>query len=198
MTTVDNQAPFAKIHDWIEKEKALGSPSPDRVVLATTTPQGVPHSRLVAVRELTAEGVLFFTQQGTRKTLELGENPDASMTLWLALQQRQVILDGIIHPLSQQENESYWKTMPLDRQLRFSAYAPTSGQPISSLEVLESTLAELIKKFGNAEIPMSEYYCGFRLIPAFIYFYTLGTQTFSEVMRYERTPRGWEEQLLSP
>lgn len=198
MTNIDNQAPFAKIHHWIEKEKELGSAAPDRVVLATTTPQGVPHSRVVAVRELTAEGVLFFTQQGTRKTLELGENPDASMTLWLALQQRQVILDGIIQSLSQQENESFWKTMPPDRQLRFSAYAPTSGQPISSLDILESKLAELVKKFGEAEIPMSEYYCGFRLIPAFIYFYTLGTQTFSEVIRYERTQKGWDEQLLSP
>ncbi|OAI48815.1 hypothetical protein AYO45_00640 [Gammaproteobacteria bacterium SCGC AG-212-F23] len=130
--------PISKMNEWLSKEKALGSMNPDRVVLATATKEGIPHSRIVAIREISPEGVLFFTQKGTRKVYELHGNPKASMTLWLPMQQRQVILDGIIQILTFEENIQYWKTMLRERQLRFSAYAPTSGKAIRSLDEIEN------------------------------------------------------------
>lgn len=40
-----------------------------------------------------------------RKVRELTENTQASMTLWLPLQQREVIIDGNVEPLIQDENK---------------------------------------------------------------------------------------------
>ena len=124
--------PYTKMQEWLDKENDLGSENPNRVVLATATSNGIPHSRIVAVREISPKGILFFTQQGTRKVAEITENPHASMTLWLAMQQREVIIDGIIEALAQDENKYYWETMSRERQLRFSTYSPVSTQPIGS------------------------------------------------------------------
>lgn len=198
MSKNDDLIPLLRMHDWIDKERTLGSPSPDRVVLATCSAEGIPHSRIVAIREVTPEGVVFFTQRGTRKVAELMHNPSASLTLWLALQQRQVILDGIVKPLTQSENEKYWTTLPRERQLRFSAYAPTSGQTIDSISVLEHQLDTLTKKFLGDAVPMSHDYCGFHLIAETIYFYTLGDNTFSESLRYKRFKDTWDKQFISP
>jgi pyridoxamine 5'-phosphate oxidase len=183
---------------WIEEEKALGSTSPDRVVLATCSSEGIPHSRIVAIREITQEGILFFTQRGTKKVAELMHNPYSSMTLWLALQQRQVILDGIANPLTKNENESFWDTLPRERQLRFSAYAPTSGQVIDSVEVLEHQLNMLTEKYLGNAVPMCNDYCGFHLIAETICFYTLVDNTFSESLRYKKEQNEWIKQLISP
>lgn len=198
MSKSDDEIPLFKMRTWIEKEKAIGSASPDRVVLATCSPEGIPHSRTVAIREITQEGVLFFTQRGTKKVAELTHNPCASMTLWLALQQRQVILDGIVKALTNAENESCWAALPRERQLRFSAYAPTSGQVIESKSVLEKQLEALTEKFLGNAIPMCKEYCGFHLIVDTIYFYTLGDNTFSESLRYKKHKDVWDKQIISP
>lgn len=194
----DNHIPLFTMRHWIEEEKALGSTSPDRVVLATCSSKGIPHSRIVSIREITQEGILFFTQRGTKKVAELMHNPYSSMTLWLPLQQRQVILDGIAKPLTYSENESFWEALPRERQLRFSAYAPTSGQVIDSVSVLECQLDTLTEKYLGHAVPMCNDYCGFHLIAETICFYTLRDNTFSESLRYKRSQNEWIKELISP
>lgn len=190
--------PIDKINEWLESEKKLGSAHPERMVLATAGKDGIPHSRIVAIREINQAGILFFTQRGTRKTIQIQENPQASMTLWLPLQQREVILDGKLQALSQQENEYYWQQRRRDIQLRFLAFSPTSGHPIHSLKKLEEKYTKLATQFQNKPIPISEYYCGYRLIPDTFVFYTLDDNAFSEVVQYTYHQNKWLSQLLSP
>jgi Pyridoxamine 5'-phosphate oxidase len=57
--------------------KNAGSIAPNRAVLATATDTGTPHSRIVAIREMAQDSILFFTQKGTRKEKELRKNPKA-------------------------------------------------------------------------------------------------------------------------
>lgn len=192
--------PIITINEWLTKEKELGSSDPNRMVLATAGKDNVPHSRIVAVREINERGVLFFTQRGNGKVIQILENPQVSMTLWLPLQQRQVNLEGQNLPLSEKENQAYWQSLSRERQLRFAAYAPTSTQAISSLQELENKYQNLIKEFADQAhpIPMSAYYCGFRLVPQEIYFYTLGINAFSEYIQYRWGDNSWVRQLLSP
>jgi pyridoxamine 5'-phosphate oxidase len=188
--------PIKKIFAWLDKEKQLGSPEPDRVVLATALANGTVHSRIVAIREITEEGVLFFTQKTSRKVVDLSENPSASMTLWLPLQQREIVFDGFAKALTADENQKYWNTLPYERQVRFSLYQ--SGRAISSLKELDNEYQILLTKYRDEKVPMWDSYCGYRLCPEIIYFYTLGLEKFSEVMKYSRTESGWSEQLVSP
>jgi len=190
--------PFKIIEDWLEQEKNLGSLYPNRLVLATATKDAVPHSRIVAIKEMTHESILFFTQKGTRKTLEIETNPIASATLWLPLQQREIILDGEIAPILANDNKKYWEALPRETQLKFSAYSSTSTQPINSINELEEKYDALSIQYKNSEIPLTAYYCGYRLFPKEILFYTLGTNTFSEVFQFKLINNEWKKQLLSP
>lgn len=185
-----------KIKSWLEEEKQLGSGEAGSVVLATASASGEVHSRIVAIREITEAGVLFFTQKRSQKAKDLSENSSASMTLWLPLRQREVVLDGVVEPLSQSENEHYWETLPRERQLRFLTYK--SGARIDSLAALQADYEVLEKKFQDKKIPMGESYCGYRLVPKRIYFYTLGQGTFSEVIQYALHEKAWIKQLISP
>jgi pyridoxamine 5'-phosphate oxidase len=190
--------PFQKIKEWIALEKNKGSTNPDCIVLATSDRDAIPHSRIVAIKEMSEPYLLFFTQPSTRKALEIKENPVASATLWLPLQQREVMMDGIIHTLTDEENESYWKQLPRERQLKFASYAPTSDQPIESLDILNQKQATLAAKYPSGQIPMNNFYCGYRLEIHTFYFYTLGSDSFSEYVRFKRVDGEWQKQLLSP
>lgn len=147
--------PFCKTRDWLTKEKSLGVEDPDCAVLATVTHTGIPHSRIVAIRKIETDSLLFFTQQKTRKVNELLNNPAASMNFVLLMQQRQITIEGIAKPLSPEENEQFWQTLPRVRQLRFSAYAPTSGQVIKDINDLETKRKDLEEQFLGQAIPMS-------------------------------------------
>jgi pyridoxamine 5'-phosphate oxidase len=190
--------PINKVKEWIRKEEILGSPPSLSAVLATAGQDGFPHARVVAIRELTEAGFIFFTQRGSRKVKELRDNPRATLVFWLAMQQREVIVEGSIQMLTETENQTYWKALPRERQLRFSTYAPTSGQALRTLSELEEKAEILKKRWADEEIPLSEFYCGFRLLPEIFYFYTVGTTTFSESSRYHYEGNIWVERTLSP
>ncbi|MFT3741560.1 MAG: pyridoxamine 5'-phosphate oxidase family protein [Gammaproteobacteria bacterium] len=190
--------PFKKMQDWLEAEKNLGSPNPAHVVLATTTSDAKPHSRVVAIREIQTDGILFFTQSRKRKAIELKGNSSASLTLWLPLQQREVILDGHTIFLTDAENDHYWETLPRERQLLFSVYSPISDEAISSTKDLDIKQEILIEKYHNKAIPRNEGYIGFKFIPQHFYFYTLGINAFSELLLYSLNNQQWALKQLSP
>ncbi|CUI16118.1 conserved hypothetical protein [Candidatus Protochlamydia naegleriophila] len=197
MIHIDTCHPLEKMKAWIESEKAMGSDNPNRVVLATSS-QDIPRSRIVAIREITGEGIVFFTQRETRKARDLSINPRVSMTLWLAQQQRQVVLEGYVKALTDEENLFYWRTIPREQQLRFTAYAPISSHAIPSPTTLSEKYRDLKSAFENRDIPMSDHYCGFHAIAISMCFYTLGSEEFSEVLHFEYCHGKWKQQLLSP
>ena len=59
----------------------------------------------------------------------------------------------------------------------------------------ESFLSALIASFS---IFMSEFYVGFRFVPETFIFYTTGSISFSEVVKYTKENDAWTQQLLSP
>jgi pyridoxamine 5'-phosphate oxidase len=190
--------PFNILKEWLNKEKERGVEEPCCAILSSCTSSGDPHSRVVAIREIEADSLIFFTQQKTRKVTELLNNPKACLNFLFAMQGRQVILEGIAIPISLEENEIFWTTLPRERQLRFSVYAPTSGQVIKDLNPLETRKKELIDQFTGLSIPMSEHYFGFRFIPQTWIFYTVGSISFSEVVRYTKVEDNWKKELISP
>jgi pyridoxamine 5'-phosphate oxidase len=190
--------PYQMLDAWLEEEKASGAPNPKQAVLSTTTSQPVPHARVVAIREISDKGLLFFTQRGTRKVAEMKDNPKCCLTFWFELKQRQVIIEGIIEALSEQENDAYWQSYPKEARLRFYAYAPTSGQPISSKEILEDKRRQLTDSYKDKTIPISPDYCGFRIKPNRFCFYAYCTPELSDTYEYVIHDGAWRKQILSP
>jgi pyridoxamine 5'-phosphate oxidase len=191
--------PLAILNNWIEEEKQAGAINPQQAILSTATVNAIPHARVVAIREISSDqGLLFFTQKETKKVTELTQNPLAAMTFWFELYQREVMIEGTVIALSDEENESYWRSYPRTAQIRFCAYAPTSAQPITGKELLENKRIRIAEEFNGKQIPMSPHYCGFRLKPTKFIFYTFRTDELSDVVEYQVKEGHWSVQLLSP
>lgn len=190
--------PFSLINDWLNKEIELGASDAMNGVLATADQNATPHSRVVAIREIGKDNILFFTQRNTRKVLDLSENPKASLTLWLPLQEKEVMIDGNVKALDREEAEHYWENLPRERQLRFSVYAKSCMQPLIPKQLLEKNYEALSKQFEGQAIPVNENYYGFRLFPHTLYFYVIGGKSFSELKKYTLSNGNWQQQDLSP
>lgn len=187
-----------KIRNWIDSENKQLNLSVIYATLATASSNGIPSSRIVAVREISDDSVLFFTQDGTCKVKDMRDNPYASMTVWLPTHQREIVFEGQVIELSKSDNAEYWQSYPRESQLRFLAYAPTSGQRIESPDSLNEKLKLVRDKYAGKDIPLSEHYCGFRLVPTRVYFYEYLTDRLSEVREYIKEGGEWREHWLSP
>lgn len=190
--------PIELLNNWLVDEKNAGAPSPRQAVLSSCAKDSVPHARVVALREINDGGLLFFTQRGTRKVHELLENPFATIVFWFELTQREVILEGTVEALSDEENARYWQSNPRENQIRFTTYAPTSSQQIAHKNLLENRKKEIEREYEGKDLLFSPFYCGFRLIPERIMFYILRTDELSDVFEYQRHDGAWIKQWLSP
>ncbi|HAT9060344.1 TPA: pyridoxamine 5'-phosphate oxidase [Legionella pneumophila subsp. pneumophila] len=191
--------PITLLTVWISEELKKGAPNPQHAILSTTDKDAIPHGRVIAIREINEQGLLFFTQRGTRKVVEMTNNPVVSLTFWFELfDEREVMIDGTIMPLTESENKTYWDTYPAFAQIRFHSYALTSSQVIANKQLLENKRKTLTEQHQDKPLPMSEYYCGFRVIPRRMVFYTYRTDELSDVLEYCFINNNWEKRLLSP
>lgn len=187
------------LQKWINEEKDRGAPNPQQAILSTATATGIPRARVVAIRAITPQGMLFFTQRGTRKVAEIRENPRVSLTFWFELMQREVILDAHIEALTEEENKAYWSTYSRIAQIRFLAYAATSGQPIASKQILEDKKSAIEQEYDGHILPYTPLYCGYRIIPTQFIFYEYRTDELSDVFQYVLEDNGqWQKQAISP
>jgi pyridoxamine 5'-phosphate oxidase len=64
------------------------------MTLATATADGRPSARLVSLKRLSGEALVFTTALWTRKAEELRDNPQAAATLYWPRLERQVRVEG--------------------------------------------------------------------------------------------------------
>lgn len=191
--------PLEILNKWTQEELNSGAAYANNAVLATVAKDSnIPNSRVVAIRESNEQGILFFTQRNTKKVQEIISNPIASMTFWFELKAREVIINGVVEAISEEENEKYWKSYPREAQIRFYGYASTSAQPINNKKELEEKREGCRQEFADQAIPLHPLYCGFRLKPSKFIFYTFNSGPLSDVEEYEFKEGNWNSKLLSP
>jgi len=183
-----------RIQVWLEAEALpfmMG-------VLATVDNNGQPASRTVAIREVTAEGLLFFTQSGSAKVAELSAKPSASFTFMLPHTQRQVTVVGKVQPLDANENSSYWETYDQERRLRFLVYGTKSGQPLEKQQHLDEELTALRARYRDRLPERPSAYVGYRIVPETVKFYQLNAHRLSDAVSVLRTEDEWTLQRYVP
>jgi pyridoxine/pyridoxamine 5'-phosphate oxidase len=66
--------PLPLLERWLEDAKALPTPNPNAMTLATVDADGTPSARIVLLRGLGREGARFFTNRNSRKGKALAAN----------------------------------------------------------------------------------------------------------------------------
>ena len=178
-------SPIQLLNKWLEEEKALGAQYAYHAVLSTQGINNHPHSRITAIREVTEQGILLFTQRKARKVKEIENNPKISLTFWFERHAREVIIEGQAEFLAEEQNAIYWANNPKSAQIRFCSYAPTSGLPINDKQLLENKRCEIASSYQHHPIPLSPDYCGILIKPERFVFYASQLDELSDVWEYQ-------------
>ena len=189
--------PIKQFARWFGDAEGAGLKLPNAMTLATATKDGIPSARVVLLKGFDDEGFVFYTNYESRKGRELDENPNAALVFYWSELDRQVRISGAVAKTSREESESYFQTRPVDSQL--GAWASSQSRVISSREVLENKMRELIRQYEGGAAPLPPYWGGYRLAPAEIEFWQNRLGRLHDRLRYRRQPNGeWLIERLSP
>ena len=190
-------SPFTLFEQWLNDAIAADIPDPTAMTVATVDATGQPSQRIVLLKDVSEAGFVFFTNLGSRKAKELSQNPKISCHFPWFFMERQVRVCGVAERLSLKENAAYFFSRPKDSQL--AAYASKQSQPISSRELLLTQFAQMKEKFANKDLPVPDFWGGFRIVPHQIEFWQGGEDRLHDRFEYNRDSKGqWNIQRLMP
>ena len=92
--------------------------------------------------------------------------------------------------------EKYFISRPKDSQL--AAWASKQSSPISSRQALEIQFNQVKAQFAESDIPLPEFWGGFRVVPEEIEFWQGGENRLHDRFCFKRDKAGWNIARLSP
>jgi pyridoxamine 5'-phosphate oxidase len=188
--------PVVQLGNWLEQAAAAGVVEPNAFVLATSGPDRQPAARAVLLKDLSAEGLVFFTNYRSRKGQELDTNPLAAAAFVWTPVRRQVRVEGRVEKVSPEISDAYFASRPPEARLA-SAASPQS-QPVESREALEAALAELRARYPEGDLPRPAHWGGYRLLPESFEFWQGREARFHDRFEYRRRGRDWQIERLAP
>ena len=188
--------PIALFGLWLRTAADAGLSEPNAMTLATATPDGVPSARMVLLKSFDADGFVFFTNYGSRKSRELSANPHAALVVFWGALERQVRVVGRAEPVSAAESDAYYASRPREAQL--GAWASPQSQPIESRAELEARLADAERRFAGATPSRPEGWGGWRVIPGEIEFWQGRPGRLHDRLLFRRTDSAWTRVRLAP
>lgn len=188
--------PFDQFTLWMNQAIEAKVQDPTAMSVATVSSEGKPWQRMVLLKGFDKKGFVFYTNLGSRKAKEIEANAQVSLHFpWLQLD-RQVIIGGRAERLSAVEVVKYFLSRPKESQL--AAWASKQSSRINSRQALETQFAQIKEKFSKGDVPLPDFWGGYRVVPEEIEFWQGGESRLHDRFSYGLDGDDWEISRLSP
>ncbi len=191
--------PYLLLQRWLSDAEEAGEAEFNSMALATADAMGRPSVRNVLLRGLDEGGRLeFFTNQDSRKGIELAVNDRVALLFsWLGIR-RQVRVEGVAARLSDALSDAYFASRP--RESRIGAWASAQSSVLVDRAELDALVVEMTDRFADEEVPRPPNWGGYGVTPDVFEFWQGRPSRLHDRLRYRRgSPSdGWVRDRLAP
>jgi pyridoxamine 5'-phosphate oxidase len=191
-----SEAILQEFRDCMDAAVEAGEIEPTAMAVASLGRKEGISARTVLLKALDERGFVFYTNLESRKGRQLAANSNAALVfLWKAIK-RQVLVEGTVELVSEQEADQYFASR--DRSSKLGAWASDQSRPLKSrAELLKRAVACEARYFGRP-VPRPPHWSGLRVIPHMIEFWTGRSSRLHDRFRYTLNENGWDKQRLFP
>ncbi len=192
----DTTDPIRRFRRWLGDAARAHAPLHDAMALATATRAGVPSLRMVLLKQVDAQGFVFFTDARSKKGRELRANPRAAATFHWNTMGRQVRVEGRVVELGAAAADAYWVTRPRGSQI--SGATSHQSSTLASRAALVARRDALERRLAGGDVPRPAEWRGFRIVPDAIEFWTHRDDRLHHRELFRRRAGTWRASLLEP
>ena len=189
--------PFEIARQWLGEAEASEPNDPNAMALATVDEHGLPNVRMVLLKTIAEDSIVFYTNYESAKGREIDGQGKAAMVMhWKSLR-RQVRMRGLVTREEGPEADAYFASRSL--QSRLGAWASEQSRPLASRQSLMAKVAKITATKGVSP-DRPPYWGGYRIIPLKIEFWADGAFRLHDrfVWRREKIGDAWNILRLNP
>jgi pyridoxamine 5'-phosphate oxidase len=189
--------PVRQFEQWLKQAVDAGLSDPTGMVLATVDADGNPWQRIVLLKGASSDGFVFYTNYGSAKARAIEGEPRVSLLFpWNELD-RQVIVGGVAGKMPFAESARYFLSRPRESQV--AAWASRQSRPVPARAALEAEFKRLMQQFGRGEVPVPDFWGGYRVRPTRVEFWQGGAHRLHDRFLYTRQEdETWTIEQLQP
>lgn len=189
--------PLTTLKKWLKQaQKNSQLKEPWAMCLSTIDARKKPQSRIVLLKKLEKNQLIFFTNYLSPKGKDLKTHPVASVVFFWPELEKQIRISGTIKKTSRKTSSSYWRTRHRDSQL--SQWISQQSQPIQNRKTLKDLQKKAREKFKNKPIPCPPHWGGYALQIQKIEFWQGQPYRLHDRFLFLKTPSGWSNKRLFP
>lgn len=188
--------PMVLFERWLAQACDAKLADPTAMVVATVDENNQPWQRIVLLKHFDNQGMVFYTNLGSRKAHHLENNARISLLFPWHMLDRQVAVTGTAERLSPLEVVKYFHSRPRDSQI--GAWVSQQSSRISARNILESKFLEIKQKFQAGEVPLPSFWGGYRVHISHMEFWQGGEHRLHDRFLYQREGDTWQIDRLAP
>ena len=192
-----SQEPFIGILKTLEEAESANLVDWNAMNIASVDQMNQPSSRMVLLKKISDDGLVFFTNYNSRKGKEIELNPKVAVNFWWRELKKQIRIEGSIEKASEEDSDNYFNSRPL--KSRVSAIISNQSSKISSYEDLTNQIDNYLEQNDESSIKRPDH-CGlYIVIPNAVEFWEERDNRTHERLKYILAyDQKWISYLLSP
>ena len=192
-----SQEPFIGILKTLEEAESANLVDWNAMNIASVDQMNQPSSRMVLLKKISDDGLVFYTNYNSRKGKEVELNPKVAVNFWWRELKKQIRVEGFIEKASEKDSDDYFNSRPL--KSRVSAIISNQSSTISSYQDLTSQIDNYLEQNDESSIKRPDH-CGlYIVIPNAVEFWEERANRTHERLKYILSDdQKWSSHLLSP
>lgn len=154
--------PYDMFEKWMKEAGDAGILEPNAMALATVGAGGFPSVRMVLLKHFDRNGFVFFTNYGSRKGMQIEQNPMGAILFFWDKPERQIRIEGVIKKVAETVSDQYFHSRPLESRIA-AAISPQSK--IIDKKTLEKAFNKMKDDYPDGDIIRPSNWGGYQLAP---------------------------------
>ncbi|MDG5767963.1 pyridoxamine 5'-phosphate oxidase [Balneolales bacterium ANBcel1] len=189
--------PIQQFELWFEEAAGIIRDDPNAMVLSTADDNGRPSARTVLMKGFDDDGIVFYTNYESRKSLQIMKNPHVALTFQWPDLVRQVCIEGVAEKVPESQSDAYFRSRPVSS--RISAVASPQSKVLVSRSELEKRVEEVRRELEGEEISRPDTWGGYLVRPERFEFWQGRINRLHDRLEYLPAGNGrWTIRRLAP
>ncbi|MFC5740520.1 pyridoxal 5'-phosphate synthase [Dyella tabacisoli] len=188
------EQPISILREWFDRAVKGQVQEPGVLALATTGTDGRASNRMVHVLDIREHDLIFTSHVKSQKGREIASNGWASGVMYWRETKQQVIVSGVVAPLSNAESDALWAKRPTSTYPM--SVASHQSEPLESEPALRAQAEQLAR--SPTPLVRPEGWVGYGLRPSIVEFWLAAPDRLHSRLRYDATQSGWTNRRLQP